>query len=331
MSFRDPLFFLLLPVIAAGVYYIRKKQGFSSIRFSDIGLLGRPRPGIKILLANRLVYLWALALICFVTALARPQILLEEAKVQTEGVDIVLAIDSSGSMLAEDFKIANKRHNRLFVVKQVVEDFIRSRPGDRIGLVTFAGRAYTVCPLTSDHDWLVSNLNRVEIGVIEDGTSIGSGIMSSIGRLDKSKAKSKVIILLTDGENNAGNVSPVSAADAAKTFGIKIYTIGVGSVGPVPFPARNIWGETVYQNVNIGFDEALLRNIADITGAKYFMASDTESLRQIYRHIDMLEKTKIDQTGYNTYRELFNIFVLAGLFIIIAELVLSKTILRKIP
>ncbi|MFA5069570.1 MAG: VWA domain-containing protein [Candidatus Omnitrophota bacterium] len=331
MSFKDPLFFGLIPVVAAIVLYRNRVRGNSSIRFSNTGLLPCLKPGIRVLIADNLWYLTIIALVCLVFALARPRVLLEDAVIDAEGVDIALAIDSSGSMLAEDFSIGGKRQNRLFVVKRVVEDFIRNRQGDRVGLVTFAGMAYTVCPLTLDHDWLIANLRRVSIGAIEDGTAIGSGIMSSLERLNKSSAKSKIIILLTDGENNSGDVSPMQSAGAARAFGVKIYTIGVGSKGRVPFPARDVWGNIIYQNVDIGFDEGLLRKIAETTDGRYFMASDTESLKAIYGYIDELEKTKIEETGYRRYKELFPPFVIVSVVLILLYAVLSNTVFRKVP
>ncbi|MDD5504322.1 MAG: VWA domain-containing protein [Candidatus Omnitrophica bacterium] len=331
MIFKDPIFFALVPVVAAVIFFRKKRVRSASIRFSNTGLFENPRPNIRILIADNLWYLLIIALLCLIVALARPRVLLEDAVVYTEGIDMVLAIDSSGSMLAEDFKISNKRQNRLFVVKDVVENFIRNRPGDRIGLVTFAGMAYTVCPMTLDHDWLIANLRRISIGAIEDGTAIGSGIMSSLSRLGKSSAKSKIIILLTDGENNSGNISPIQSANTAKAFGVKIYTIGFGSNGPVPFPARDLWGNIVYQNVDIGFDEDLLRKIAEATGGQYFMASDTESLRAIYGHIDKLEKAKIEDAGYRRYKELFPPFVVASMIMILLHAILSNTMFRKVP
>jgi Ca-activated chloride channel homolog len=331
MLFRNPIFFVFIPIIAGLVYFVRKRTSQSSIVFSNLELTKVSNKSLKLILLNKIIYLWALAMVFFVFALARPQILLEKASIDTEGIDIVLAIDSSGSMLAEDFKIQNKRQNRLFVVKRIVEEFIQQRVNDRIGLVTFAARAYTVCPLTSDHDWLIANLRRIEIGSIEDGTAIGSGVMSSLGRLENSQAESKIIILLTDGENNAGNILPIPAAGAAKALGVKVYAIGVGSKGPIPFPMRNIWGETVYQNVHIGFDEHLLQEIARITDAKYFIAYDTEGLRNIYKYIDELEKTKIEETGYRRYKELFYPFAIAGMFLLFVYIILTNTIFRKIP
>jgi Ca-activated chloride channel family protein len=198
-------------------------------------------------------------------------------------------------------------------------------------LVAFAARAYTVCPLTLDYDWLIRNLQRVNIGSIEDGTAVGSAIASSVNRLKDTPAKSKIIILLTDGINNVGNIPPLTSAKIAKALGIKIYTIGVGSKGFVPYPVKTFWGEVVYQNVQIEIDEEILKNIAQETGAKYFRALDTQSLEEIYKEIDKLEKTPIQESGFQQYRELFSLFLWAGLSILILEVILSNTILRKIP
>jgi Ca-activated chloride channel family protein len=234
-------------------------------------------------------------------------------------------------MLAEDFTIAGRRYNRLEVVKGVVEDFIKKRTSDRIGMVAFAAHAYTVCPLTLDYDWLAENLKRVRIGSIEDGTAIGSAISSSLNRLRTTEAKTKIIILLTDGVNNAGKISPVTAAEAAGALGIKIYTIGAGTKGLAPYPMRGPWGQIVYQDVKIEIDEDTLKKIAEKTGAKYFRATDTKSLREIYSEIDLMEKTPIEEIGFMEYKELFSKFLLTGLAFLLLELVLSNTILRKLP
>ena len=266
-----------------------------------------------------------------VLALARPRVPLEEARIQTEGIDIILTIDCSSSMLAEDFKIAGRRENRLEVVKKVVENFIKERKSDRIGIITFAVRAYTVCPLTLDHQWLIKNLERIKIGAIEDGTAIGSAISSSLNRLKDTEAKSRIIILLTDGINNAGRISPLTAAEAATALGIKIYTIGAGVKGLAPYPMRGFWGETVYQNVKIEIDETMLKEIARVSGGKYFRATDTKSLEEIYKEIDALEKTPVEETGFQEYKELFPVFLMLGLILLMSEIILSNTILRKLP
>ncbi|MBN3037890.1 MAG: VWA domain-containing protein [Candidatus Omnitrophica bacterium] len=331
MIFKDLWVLFFAPLVILLIYFVKKRDAFSSLRFSAQELLGGARPTLRLRLARNQVFLRALAVLLFLVALARPRIPIEEARVESEGVDIVLAIDASGSMLAEDFTIGGIRRNRLYVVKGVVEDFILERRSDRIGMVAFAARAYTVCPLTLDYDWLIQNLKRVEIGAIEDGTAIGSAISSSLNRLKTTEAKSKIVILLTDGINNSGRISPLTAAEAAKALGIKIYTIGVGTKGPVPYPVQQVWGRTIYKNVEIEIDEEALKKIAVETNAKYYRATDTESLREIYKEIDSLERTPVQQSGFQEYQELFDRFLLFALAILVLELVLSNTILRKIP
>jgi len=331
MIFNQPWVLLLFPVIAICMYLVRRKATSSSIRFSSEALVRRARPTLKLILSRNLLYLRIAVILLFVLALARPRIPLEEMKVWTEGIDIILTIDCSGSMLAEDFKIGKVRQNRLEVVKKVVEDFIKERKDDRIGIIAFAARAYTVCPLTLDHSWLIKNLARIKIGAIEDGTAIGSAIGSSLNRLKDSEAEGKIIILLTDGINNAGRISPLTAAEAAAALGIKIYTIGAGTKGLAHYPMLGFWGQTVYQNVKIEVDEATLKKVARISGGKYFRATDTKSLEEIYNQIDSLEKTPIEEAGFQEYRELFSPLVILGLILLISEIILSNTILRKLP
>lgn len=278
-----------------------------------------------------MIYLRAAGLTLLIFVLARPQSPVEDSKIQSEGIDIVLAIDCSTSMLAEDFKLGVRRQSRIEVVKDVVKDFIKARKDDRIGLVAFAARAYTASPLTLDYGWLLENLARLKTGLIEDGTAIGAGIASSLNRLRDTKAKSKVVILLTDGRNNIGNISPLTASEAAKALKIKIYTIGAGSKGLAPYPVKDFFGNTVYQPVEVDIDDELLKKVADLTGGKYFRATDTASLRQIYREIDRMEKTVIEDKGYAQYNELFGYFLLPGLVLLILEIVLGNTYLRKLP
>lgn len=276
-------------------------------------------------------YLRLLAIVLFLLALAGPRSVMEETIHKSEGIDIVLAIDASGSMAAEDFMIKGKRMNRLEVVKDVVHSFIDGRANDRIGLIAFAGLAYTVSPLTTDYSWLKTNLARVELNLMEDGTAVGSAITSSLARLRKSKAKSKIIILLTDGINNAGKVTPLAAARATKALGVKIYTIGAGTKGFAPFPVRNFRGEKRYRKVRIDIDEETLQEIAQITDGRYFRATDTESLRDIYKEIDALEKTEIEEFGYKEYKELFVFVLVAGLVTLLSEMILSNSLLLRIP
>lgn len=331
MIFHTPLAFILLPIVIFTVIFANKKKNASGIRFSSGALLAGLKSSLKLSLSENLFYLRLAALLLIVLALARPQSPIADSKIESEGIDIVLAIDASTSMLAEDFKIGGKRKNRLAVVKDVVKEFIEARADDRMGIVAFAARAYTVSPLTLDHNWLVENLDRVNTGLIEDGTAIGSGIASSLNRLRDTEAKSKIIILLTDGRNNAGKISPQTAAEAAGALKVKIYTIGAGSRGLVPYPVKDFFGRTVYQNIEIDLDEEALNKIASITEAKYFRATDTESLRNIYKEIDKMEKSKFEEKGYSEYKELFVYFLIAGLILLFLEIILGNTVLRKIP
>jgi len=272
-----------------------------------------------------------LVIILLVFALARPQSGKAHSKVTTEGIDIVLALDVSGSMLAEDFQLKNKRRNRLYVAKEVVKDFIEWRENDRIGMVVFAGQAYTQCPLTLDYDVLLQFLEKVEIGMVEDGTAIGSAIGVCVNRLKSSKAKSKVVILLTDGRNNAGGIDPLTAAELSKTFGMKIYTVGAGTKGLAPYPVKNLFGLKTYRSIQIDIDEEGLTEIAKITGGKYFRATDTASLKEVYRQIDSLEKTKMEEAKYTEYSELFIYLLIPALGILLFEVVLANTRFRRIP
>lgn len=269
----------------------------------------------------------AVSLILFVVALARPQDVTAEREYQTKGVDIVVALDISGSMLAEDFK----PENRLSVAKQEAIKFIRGRENDRMGLVVFARKAFTQCPLTLDYDVLTSLLKEVRIGMIPDGTAIGMGLATAVNRLRSSEAKSKVIILLTDGENNAGNIDPITAAELAKTFNIKAYTIGVGRGGLVPFPVNDPLFGKRYVQANVEIDEMTLKRIADITGGVFFRARDPQSLSEIYEKINQLETTEVKVKEYRSYDELFGYLLLPALLLLLIELLLANTLLLKVP
>ena len=267
------------------------------------------------------------AVLLFIVALARPQRVAAEKEYETNGVDIVISLDISGSMLAEDFK----PENRMLVAKQEAIKFIRGRENDRIGLVVFARKAFTQCPLTLDYDVLTRLVEEVQIGMIADGTAIGMGLATAVNRLRDSKAKSKVIILITDGENNAGNIDPVTAAELAKTFGIKAYTIGVGRGGLVPFPVNDPLFGKRYVQANVEIDEMTLKRIADITGGLFFRARDTQSLAQIYEKINQLEKTEIKVKEYRSYEELFHYVLIPALALLFIEIFLSRTVLLKVP
>jgi Ca-activated chloride channel family protein len=271
------------------------------------------------------------ALACLILALARPQLGKTITRTQASGVDIMLVIDVSRSMLAEDFTIGGQRANRLEAVKGVTEQFIKERPNDRIGIVAFAGRPYLVSPLTLDHDWLVQNLDRTRIGLVEDGTAIGSALASASNRLKDKEAKSKLVVLLTDGDNNSGRVTPLTAAEAAKALGIKVYTIGSGSRGNAPFPFVDPFGRTVYRQIPVEFDEESLQQIATMTGGSYFRATDTQSLQRIFDEIDQLEKSEVEVQKVAQYRDLFPWFVLVGTMLLAAETLLGQTIWRRLP
>ncbi len=331
MIFHDPLLLVLVIVVPPLVYFYFRRRDTSYVVFPSIATLKRLKPSFFQRYRHIVIILRSAAIVLFVIALARPQYGNKQTKIKTEGIDIVLAVDVSGSMLAEDFELGGKRYNRLYVIKQVVKDFIRKRTNDRIGLVVFAGRAYTQCPMTLDYGMLLQLLEKVEIGMVEDGTAIGSAIGSSVDRLKDTKAKSKVIILLTDGRNNAGEIDPFTAAEIARTFGIKIYTIGAGTKGLAPFPAVDLFGNRVMKQVKIDIDDDALREIAKITDGRYYRATDTESLKEIYDQIDKLEKTESEATQYTEYNELFHYFLLPAFGLLLFELGLTKTKLRKIP
>ena len=330
-SFKDPWILwaiAFIPLIFIKQYFMRKSPDFL---FSSEKLLSGLKMTIRMRLSAVPLVLRAAGLICVIIALARPQSMLEGVRTTSDGVDIVLALDTSSSMLAEDFRLGDRRINRFDVVKEVVKDFIQKRKDDRVGMVAFSARAYTVCPLSTDYDWICENLDRVVVGMIEDGTAIGSAIATSVNRLKTSKTKSKVIILLTDGVNTAGSISPDIAAEAARALKIKIYTIGVGTKGLSPYPFKDNYGRTVYRNIPIEMDEPVLKKIADTTGGKYYLASDTESLRKIYDDINRLEKSNIEHFGYKEYEELFRYFLIPGIMLILIEIFLSNTVFSRIP
>jgi Ca-activated chloride channel family protein len=330
-SFAHPWLLLLLLGIPVLAWLKGKFGGTAAVTFSTTAMLAeignRQRNRAGAFLAG----LSYLALALFIIALARPQLGRVTTRVQATGVDIMLVLDVSRSMLAEDFTIGNSRANRIDTVKIVTEQFIRQRPNDRIGIVAFAGRPYLVSPLTLDHDWLIRNLERLRIGLVEDGTAIGSAIASAANRLKDKEAKTKLIVLLTDGDNNAGKVQPLTAAEAAKALGIRIYTIGAGTEGEAPFPLQNAFGRTVYRNVLVKFDEKTLSEIATITNGQYFRATDTNSLRKIFSEIDKMEKTKVEVERTAQYRDLFHYVLIPGIACLLLEILLSQTVWRRLP
>jgi Ca-activated chloride channel family protein len=322
------LLLLGLPVLA----WLKGRSGarpaflYSSLALLEgFGTPARSRSG-SVLAALR----W-LALACFIIALARPQLGEGETRVTASGVDIVIALDLSGSMASEDFKLKGEQVNRLTVAKNVIEQFVDKRPNDRIGLVAFAGRAYVAAPLTLDHNFLLQNLERLRLGLIEDNTAIGAGLSCALNRLRDVNSKSKLVILMTDGQNNAGKVPPLTAAEAASALGVKVYTIGVGIRGTAPFPRIDPFGRKVYYQVPVDIDEPTLEQIADKTGGRYFRADSSDTLQKIYAEIDRLEKTDIDVKKFMQYRELFAWFVIPGVLLLLAEVVLGNTIWRRVP
>ncbi len=324
IEFAHPGFFWLLLIIPLMVaYYIwrdQKLQGSFSI--SAIKGFSIPVKSFVPRLRHLGIVLRSLSVAFLIIALARPQSSLSWQNTSTEGIDIMIASDISGSMLAEDFQ-----PNRLEAGKNIAIDFIKNRPDDRIGLVIFSGESFTQCPLTIDHDVLVNLYADVKYGMIEDGTAIGMGLATAVNRLKDSEAKSKVIILLTDGSNNMGSIPPVTAAEIAKQFGIRVYTVGIGTHGFAPYPVQTAFG-IQYQRMPVDVDEGTLTKIADITGGKYFRATDNETLKHIYDQIDKLEKAKIDVTQYHKKTEMFLPFALIALFFLLAEFVIKNTLLR---
>ena len=266
-----------------------------------------------------------LAIVFLIIALARPQSSNSWQTYSSEGIDIVLGLDISTSMLARDFT-----PDRLEAAKEVATKFILERPQDRIGLVVFAGESFTQCPLTTDQAVLVNLLREVQSGMIEDGTAIGLGLANAVNRLKDSPAKSKVVILLTDGVNNRGSIAPVTAAELAKTYGIRVYTIGVGTYGEAPYPVQTPFG-TQLQNIPVEIDEAVLKQIASVTGGQYFRATDNDKLQQIYNEIDQLEKSKVEVKHFSKREEQYFWFGLVGMLLLLSEALLRYTLLRKIP
>jgi Ca-activated chloride channel family protein len=330
-SFAHPWLLLLLLGIPVLAWLKGKFGGTAAVTFSTTAMLAEIGSRQRNRAGAFLAGLSYLALALFIIALARPQLGRVTTRVQATGVDIMLVLDVSRSMLAEDFTIGNSRANRIDTVKIVTEQFIRQRPNDRIGIVAFAGRPYLVSPLTLDHDWLIRNLERLRIGLVEDGTAIGSAIASAANRLKDKEAKTKLIVLLTDGDNNAGKVQPLTAAEAAKALGIRIYTIGAGTEGEAPFPLQNAFGRTVYRNVLVKFDEKTLSEIATITNGQYFRATDTDSLRKIFSEIDKMEKTKVEVERTAQYRDLFQYVLIPGIACLLLEILLSQTVWRRLP
>ena len=326
IEFANPrLLWLLLLVPALILWYIlRHKRQEASLSFSDLkGFVKLPKTW-KAYLRHLLFALKMVALALLIVALARPQSSSTNSTSNIEGIDIVMAMDVSGSMLARDLK-----PDRLTAAKNVASDFVKNRPGDRMGLVIFSGESFTQVPLTTDHGVMLNMLAEMKNGLIDDGTAIGDGLATAISRLKDSEAVSKVVILLTDGMNNAGSVDPYTAAEIAKLYGIRVYTIGVGSYGTAPYPVQTPFG-TQMQQMKVEIDEKLLSNMAGMTGGKYFRATSNQKLDEIYDEIDKLERSKIEVTEFRRLHEEFYPLVAWALALLLLEFLLRKTIFRTL-
>ena len=313
-----------LPLVVAWYVWKGRRQQ-ASLRHPSLTLLGDLPHGWRVRLRHIPFALRVLALAALIVALARPQSSARGENVYREGIDITIALDISGSMLAEDL-----RPNRLAAAKTVAKEFIQGRESDRIGLVIFAGESFTQCPLTTDYDVLVDLLVKVKMGNLVDGTAIGEGIANAVNRMRTSQAKSKVMIVLTDGVNNMGSIDPLTAAEIAATFGIRIYTIGVGTRGTAPYPVQTPFG-IQYQNMPVEIDEAMLQQVSAATGASYFRATSNQKLRDIYGEIDKLERTRVEVQEFRRYTEMFPRFLVPAVVLLALEFLLRALVFRKIP
>ncbi|MDA7881557.1 VWA domain-containing protein [Akkermansiaceae bacterium] len=330
-QFAQPHFLWLLLLLPLAAWLKGKFGRQPAVRFSSTSIARKIGSRSKSRAGALLASLALLALALLIAALARPQFSESSTEAEASGIDILLAIDVSGSMEALDFKLEGQRVNRLAAVKDTVAKFISERPNDRIGLVAFAGRPYLVSPLTHDHEWLLKRLEATRIGQVEDGTAIGSAIASSANHLSESDAKSRISILLTDGMNNAGKAAPLTSAEAAKTLGIKIYTIGAGTRGEAPIPVRDAFGRQRLRTVKVDIDEEVLTDIAEMTGGKYFRATDTDSLAGIYEQIDQLETTTRALKKYEEIDDLFAYAALPGTALMLISFALGQTRFRQLP
>ena len=326
-GFAYPWVLWLLPLIPVLAYVLwrRRRSMVTEVTFSSLQPFGHTPRALRERLHQVPLWLRLAALALFLIALARPQSISSRENVSTEGIDIVMLLDISGSMLAEDFT-----PNRMQAAKQVAEEFIDGRTNDRIGLVIFSAESFTQCPLTTDYPVLKSLLKEVKNGMIADGTAIGLALANGVNRLKDSKAKSRVMILLTDGVNNRGEIDPITAAKIAATFGIRVYTVGVGAQGEAPYPVETPFG-IQRRLIPVDLDEKTLSTVADMTGGKYYRATDNRKLKAIYKEIDQLERSRIEVTAYKRYSEKFYGWLFGGLALVLLEVVLGGTVLRKIP
>jgi len=327
LSFENPWAFLLLAILPLMAWwYIRNfRHAHHSLNVPSLKAIERVPKSFRERMIHLLPVLRLISIALIIVAIARPQSYFVKDNYNIEGIDIMLVNDISGSMLAEDLK-----PNRLDAAKNVAAEFINSRPNDRIGLVAFSGSAFTQCPLTADHSILSELLKQIQNGIVNDGTAIGDAVGIAVDRLRSSKASSKVIILLTDGINNSGFVDPLNAASIAKLYGIRVYTVGVGTMGKAPYPVNSVFGKT-YEYVDAQLDEALLQEMSDMTGGKYFRATDNQSLTNIYKEIDQMEKTLIQVASMSNKHDLFFYPVLLALLLLALELILRYTLLKTLP
>lgn len=327
MQFANPTYlYLLLIIIPLIVWYIiRMSKVQASFRLASTNAFEGKSKGFKVYMRHLPFALRIIAIALLIISLSRPQAINSWEESETQGIDIILSLDISGSMLAQDLT-----PNRLEAVKKVASEFIIDRKNDNIGLVIFAGETFTQCPMTTDHKVLLNLLSEVDFGMIEDGTAIGLGLANSVNRLKDSESKSKVIILLTDGSNNRGQIAPLTAADLAQSYGIRVYTVGAGTKGTAPTPVQTPFGIRI-QNMPVDIDEDVLTEIANLTGGKYFRAVDNESLREIYNEIDQMEKHLISVQNVSRKQELFLPYAILALALVFIELILRRTWLRTIP
>jgi Ca-activated chloride channel homolog len=327
ITFANPelLFLLLLIPLLAVWYFFRRKRNNTEISISSISGFGKHRRSLRLFVYQGQYILRLLALTLLIIAFARPQTSLSRQDISVEGIDIMIAMDVSGSMLAQDFK-----PDRLEASKQTAMEFVDARPNDRIGLVIFSGEAFTQSPLTTDHAVIKNIFNEIQSGMIEDGTALGDGLATAVNRIRTSKAVSKVIILLTDGVNNMGAIDPLSAAEIAKLYGIRIYTVGIGTIGMAPYPVQTPYGIQL-QSMEVKIDEPLMKKISEMTDGRYFRATNNAKLRQIYKEIDKLEKSKIDVTEFKRKNEEYIPLVLLALGLLMLEWILRYSYLRNIP
>ncbi len=324
ITFAHPYFFALLLIIPFMVWWQSRGRKNPVLRMTTLGGIKSLPTGAKARFRPALFVLRVLALVMLIVALARPQSTNTTVNSDTDGIDLVLGVDISGSMLAEDFK-----PNRMEAAKKVALDFVDKRPSDRIGLVIFSGESFTMCPVTIDHNVLKEQIMSLKSGMVTDGTAIGDGLATSVDKLRYSKAKSKVIILMTDGENNCGKISPLTALEIAKAYKLKVYTIGVGTQGQAMIPMQTPMG-TIKQMMDVNIDEPLLKQIAGQTGGKYFRATNNNSLKTIYDEIDKMEKTSIEVTSFKRYAELFFPFAMLAIIFLSLELLLRYTVFKSL-